>query len=130
MLHKNYTFGTTINCMDGRTRLPVTTWMKENYQLDFVDMITEPGLDKILYKNSNIALLKSIRVRLEISIKKHQSRIVSIVGYYDCAGNPNPKQIHKKHIIKLLAVIRNWFPEVKVIGLWVSEKCDVEIVGQ
>jgi len=46
MLHKR--FATAINCMDGRTQEPVITWIKKNYHVDFVDMITEPGPVKYL----------------------------------------------------------------------------------
>jgi hypothetical protein len=34
--------------MDGRVQLPVIEWMKRNYALDYIDMITEPGSDKIM----------------------------------------------------------------------------------
>ena len=41
-------FGTAINCMDGRVQLPVTDWMKRQLHLDYIDMITEPGPDKVV----------------------------------------------------------------------------------
>ncbi len=40
-------FGTVINCIDSRTQLPVSNWIKENYSVDYVDTITEPGPDKV-----------------------------------------------------------------------------------
>lgn len=40
-------FGTAINCMDGRIQIPIINWLKEKYNLDFIDTITEPGVDKI-----------------------------------------------------------------------------------
>lgn len=41
-------FGTVLNCIDGRVQIPVINWMKENFDLDYVDLITEPGMDKVL----------------------------------------------------------------------------------
>lgn len=41
-------FGTALNCIDGRTQIPIINWMKENFGLDYVDLITEPGMDKVL----------------------------------------------------------------------------------
>ncbi len=41
-------FGTVLNCIDGRVQIPVTNWLKENFDVDYVDLITEPGIDKVL----------------------------------------------------------------------------------
>ena len=46
-------FACAINCMDGRVQDAVKNYMKENYGVDYVDMITEPGPNKILADNSN-----------------------------------------------------------------------------
>ena len=36
-------FCTVINCMDGRVQLPVIRHMKERFNAEYVDSITEPG---------------------------------------------------------------------------------------
>ena len=41
------TFATAINCIDGRTHLPVIDYMRGQFGVDFVDMVTEPGPNKI-----------------------------------------------------------------------------------
>ncbi len=61
-------FGTAINCMDGRVQLPVINWMKSRYGLDFIDMVTEPGPDKMLSQGSP-AQVESIKSRVLISNK-------------------------------------------------------------
>lgn len=35
-------FAAAINCMDGRTQVPVIEFLKNKYGVDYVDMITEP----------------------------------------------------------------------------------------
>jgi len=30
-------FGTSMNCIDGRTQNPVSQWIKENYSVDYVE---------------------------------------------------------------------------------------------
>ena len=37
-------FATSISCIDGRIQLPLAKWIKENYSVDYVDAITEPGV--------------------------------------------------------------------------------------
>ena len=39
-------FATSVSCMDGRIQIPLNKWIKENYSADYVDTITEPGVDK------------------------------------------------------------------------------------
>jgi len=44
----NQKFATAINCMDGRVQTPVIKWLKNEYKVNYIDMITEPGPNKIL----------------------------------------------------------------------------------
>ena len=83
-------FATAINCMDGRTQLPVNEWMKEKFGVDFVDTITEPGPNGVL-TNNKVPLVSSIKDRVLISVNGHGSKTIALVGHHDCAGNPGPK---------------------------------------
>ena len=114
-------FVTAINCMDGRVQLPVIDWMKKEYTADFVDMITEPGPNKILAEKNPRSCVDSIKKRVEISVLKHTSKIIAITGHYDCAGNPVEKETQLHQIKNAVETIRSWSFEVLVIGLWVDE---------
>jgi hypothetical protein len=118
-------FVTAINCMDGRTQIPVIEWLKGKYSAEFVDMITEPGPIKILSENKDKALINSIKKRVEISVRKHNSKLVAIVGHYDCAGNPVDMNIQIEQIAKSIEVVESWKFDVQIIGLWVNEKWEV-----
>ncbi len=121
-------FGTAINCMDGRTQFPVSNWMKEQYDLDYIDTITEPGPDKILASGQGW-LVESIKSRLMISVKAHGSKTVAIIAHFDCAGNPVDKEQHLSDVIKSIQTIRSWnLPLEKIIGLWVNEEWGVEVI--
>ena len=117
----NGKFATAINCMDGRTQLPVFEYLKDNFAVDFVDMITEPGPNKILADDKDKTLVNSIRRRVEISVNKHQSKIIAVVGHYDCAGNPADKDEQEKQISIAINRIKQWNLGVELIGLWVDQ---------
>jgi len=122
-------FGTAINCMDGRVQLPVITWMKEQYDLDFVDMITEPGPDKILAEEGKETA--SIKSRVDISVNAHGSDIILIAGHYDCAGNPVSEKEHKAQLNKAIQVIHSWdLPVGKTIAVWLDKDWQLEIVEE
>jgi hypothetical protein len=106
--------------MDGRVQLPVINWVKETYSLDYVDMITEPGPDKVVVAG-NSTQLDSIRSRVSISVNAHGSDTIVIVSHHDCAGNPVSKEEHWSEIQKAIAVIDSWnFPVLRIIGVWVG----------
>ena len=122
------TFATAINCMDGRVQIPVIEYIKQNYRVDYVDMITEPGANKILADNDDKAALTSIKKRVLISLDRHKSRLIFIVGHHDCAANPADKETQLTQIISAVNTVKFWILDAKVRGLWVDEKwiaCDV-----
>ena len=121
-------FAVAINCIDGRVQLPVIEWLKENYGVDFVDIVTEPAPDLILSTNEDDLKIESIRSRVELSIKKHDTRIVAVVGHHDCAGNPVDENKHIKHISEAVKTVESWGYNVKVIGLWVDEDWTLKVV--
>ena len=119
-------FGTAINCIDGRVQLTLCQWMKENYDLDYVDVITEPGIDRILSKGS-AAERAAIEKKARISVKAHGSEVIVVAGYYDCAGNPVSREEHCKQVKKAMQVIRSWKLPVEVVGVWIGEDWSVVV---
>ena len=115
------TFATAINCMDGRVQLPTHEWLMNTLGVDCVDTITEPGPIKILAENKDPAGIESIKRRVDISVTKHGSRCIAVLGHYDCAGNPVDKPTQIEQIRKSLQTIASWGFPVKIIGLWIDE---------
>ena len=84
-------FCTVVNCMDGRVQEPVIAWLKEYFGVAFVDSVTEPGPNGILAAGEGAAVIASIEARVRISVEKHGSVGIAVVGHHDCAGNPGPE---------------------------------------
>ena len=121
-------FATAINCMDGRTQAPVAEWMKNKFKVEYVDMVTEPGPIKILAEFRDIPLIANLKKRVEISIIYHLSKVVAVVGHFDCAGNPVGKDTQVKQIAEAVKRIKSWGFPVAVVGLWVDEDWKVSKV--
>jgi len=122
-------FGTAINCIDGRTQNPVSQWIKENYSVDYVDTVTEPGSDKVLLE-VDFDKIEHIKSKLLISIKAHNSSLIVIAGHHDCAANPVSKEEHLAQIKKSINIIKSWNFPVKVIGVWVNDQWKVEQIQE
>ena len=54
--------------MDGRTQIPVIEYIKNKFGVDYVDMVTEPGPNKILAENKDELIMASIKKRVKISM--------------------------------------------------------------
>jgi len=116
-------FATSVSCMDGRIQIPLNKWIKENYSADYVDTITEPGVDK------NITdVIESIKTKVGISINAHKSKLVVVSGHYDCAANPVSDEEHIAQIKNAVDVISSWGLNTKVIGVWVDGSWNVNVL--
>ncbi|HJT85628.1 MAG TPA: carbonic anhydrase [Nitrososphaeraceae archaeon] len=118
-------FATSVSCMDGRIQIPLINWIKENFSVDYVDTITEPGIDKQVADNTD---LESIKTKVGISINKHESELIVVSGHYDCAGNPVSNEEHITQIKKGIEVISSWNLGAKVIGVWVDDTWKINTV--
>ena len=121
------TFATALNCMDGRTQEPVIDLIKRDANVTFVDMITYPGMDGFL-ANANEDDLKKIFRMIDISVEKHGSQHIYIVGHFDCAGNPVSEERHKEDIRKAVQRIRENYSDLTVKGIWVGNTWTAEIL--
>jgi hypothetical protein len=106
--------------MDGRVQDAVKDYMKKNYGVDYVDMVTEPGPNKILADNSDKAIIENIKKRVEISVEHHGSKVVAIVGHFGCAGNPTEKEVQITHLKKAEETAKSFGFPVEIILLWVD----------
>ena len=120
---------TVINCMDGRTQLPVIEWVKREYGVAYVDTITEPGPVRILAEARDLQSLESVRRRLDISVTKHGSSRVAIVAHTDCAGNPVDKDKQLSQLRAAAATVLSWDSGIQVDMLWLGEDWRAERVG-
>jgi len=125
----NFKFGTAINCIDGRTQEPVIDFMKQKYGIDGVDMVTFPGVDGVLSSIGNFNTIALIRNAVSISVERHGSRIIAVVGHFDCAGNPGNREHHYAHIRKAVQQVSSWNFDAKIVGFYVNDKWQIEEVN-
>ncbi len=84
------TFSTAFNCMDGRTQVPAADFLRDKTGADYIDTITEPGIEGYIVAgvDGQRNNLVQIRKKLLISTQLHDSSGIGIFGHEECAGNP------------------------------------------
>lgn len=120
-----FRFGTAINCIDARTQEVVIDYMKLNYHVDGVDMVTLPGVDGIL-SGAHHAEMDLVKRAVTISVEKHGSSVIAVVGHHDCAGNPGDREHHRVHLRDAVIKVASWDFPVQVLGLYVNDKWRIE----
>jgi carbonic anhydrase len=120
-------FATAITCIDGRVQRPVTDWVRWHTNVHHVDLITEPGPDKVLSSGSQ-DLIDNVMRRVLFSVRNHFSPVVALSGHHDCAANDTSREEHIEQILEGVNVILSYKMNVRVLGLWVSEWDSVELL--
>jgi carbonic anhydrase len=126
MMTDQKAFATAISCIDGRVLVQVTEYLKRKLGVAFVDVITDAGPDGILAQMTDYETIKAIKKRVNISVQRHGSRHIAVIGHHECSGNPVDAGTHHSHIRSAVQSIRIWYPDVDVFGLWINESWGVE----
>lgn len=120
-------FATAITCIDGRVQRPVVDWVKWNLNVHYVDLITEPGSDKVLSSGPE-SLIEDVIRRVLFSVRHHFSPVVALTGHHDCAANVASREEHVEQIRAGAGVLLAYNMNVRVLGLWVNEWESVDLV--
>ena len=113
---------TAINCIDGRVQLPVISYLRARFEVEYVDVVTEAGPAAALCEPTDSATVQSISERVALSIEHHRSQGLAVVAHHDCAGNPAAADRQQEQLRAALPLLRERFPEVPVVALWVDEQ--------
>lgn len=127
-------YGTGIGCMDGNVQGALRKWTKRNRGVKWVDLITQPGINKVLAENTNTPIIENISDLLRLSIFKHRSRTVVIAAHHSCLGNPVDKETQLLDLEKAEKRIRGMidsfplyeiginFKDITIDCLWINEQ--------
>lgn len=114
-------FACALDCMDGRTTDAVSNYLRKNYGVRWVDGVgIEPGINKILAENSDIAVIERIKFKMGISVHKHGAIIAAIVAHPECAGNPATEAEQIEQLKDAKAVVESFGFDIDIVLLWVE----------
>ena len=121
-------FATSLSCIDGRVQGPLSEWIRGMSGAEYVDTVTEPGMDKAL--SGGGAAAEALRKKAIISVRAHGSRMIVVSGHADCAGNPVTDDEHARQIAECVRVAESWKTGAEVLGVFVdAERKIVPVSG-
>lgn len=122
-------FYTLVNCMDGRVQRPALDYLTRRFHVVNIDNITDPGPNGILRHRDDSDAVDSILKRIDVSVRKHGSTGIAVVGHFDCTGNPGDKAHQNEDTSEAVRFLRERYPQLPVIGLWIDETWTVEEIS-
>lgn len=114
-------FCAVINCLDGRTQLPVIQFLMNRFNVKYVDMLTDAGPLGILTNDPESDRAKFFIERVNTVIRVHDIKELAVTGHWDCRGNPVPRERQLEQQREVILRYREIFPQLTIIGLWVDE---------
>jgi hypothetical protein len=104
----------------------VINYLKEKFKIEYIDSITEVGPNLVLAEKKDADLIDYLLKKIQISLKKHNSMGIAVVGHHECVGNPAGREEQIIHIQKSIEFLKQRYEDVKILGLWVDENWQVQ----
>lgn len=120
-------FATAITCMDGRIQQAVVDVTRTWFGVDYVDMVTVPGPDRVL--TQDFAGRLRLATDVAVSTRAHGSHQLVVASHADCAGNPVPDAEHEQLVAEGVAWLADQFPGVTIVGIHLDGKGRVRRVA-
>jgi hypothetical protein len=121
-------FATAVTCIDGRVHEPLAAWVRDRFRVDFVDLVTEPGADRVC-AHAGEDRVAAVLERVAVSANAHASRTLVVAGHADCAANPVDDAQHRDDIRRAVLRLRGKADWVDVVGAWIDEQGVLEVDG-
>ena len=115
-------FATAITCIDGRVQVPVIDYMKAQYSVDYVDLVTESGPVGVIVEHRDLPAIDAIKRRVDVSKMRHGSKILALVAHHDCAANQITREAQIEQLRTAISQHMNWWGFWETLtALWVDE---------
>lgn len=117
-------FATLLTCIDGRIQRPLEAWVKERFGVDYVDVLTEPGVDGRI-PTMDAQGMASLTANVQLSRRAHGSAVLVVAAHSDCAGNPVSDDEHYRQLRAGLTRLGQVLPDVHLVAVHAG-RCGVD----
>ncbi len=107
-------FAVAVTCIDGRIQAAVADAVRRTSDVEYVDMVTVPGVDGALREPGPAR--EHVRSAVGVSVEAHDSAVVVVAGHTDCAGHPVDDEEHAADVGAAAEWLRGEFPHLTVLG--------------
>ncbi len=118
---------TAVVCMDGRIQDAAADFIRDHFDVDFVDTVTDAGPVGSL-SGGNEAISASLLRCVGISVQVNRSVGIAVAGHEGCAGHRVEEEQHRRDTVAAAAAVAAAFPDLEVVPLFVYLSGDVAVL--
>ena len=123
---RRFRFALAITCLDGRVQRPVVEYLRRKYNVDYVDLITEPGPERALTEPTRARTQAAIHRNARFSRDGHDAEIIAVTAHDECLGNDAESEVRLAQLRAAQQVVIGWNLGADVVALWVHGNGQVE----
>jgi hypothetical protein len=113
--------------MDGRIQESVASFLRDYYNAQWVDTVTEAGpVGKL--SEGNPQTMRAVCERVSISVEMHASAGIGVVAHEGCAAVPLSREEQIPMALNTAERLRKKFHEMEVIALYAKLNGEVELL--
>lgn len=111
-------FATAVTCVDGRIHQSVVDWTRQRFGVDYVDMVTAPGPDRVLAQD----FVGRLRLAADVAVSRraHGSHQLVVASHADCAGSPLSDDEHEQMVQEGISWLATQLPGMTIEGIHVG----------
>ena len=111
-------FAALIDCTSKAMGWEFFPYLREKLKVDYVDLIVPPKPNEVVLLFENKSIIETLKIKLLLSIQKHETALLVLVGDPSCKGKELPLEQFKKHVLQAAKLIKAWRLPVTILGLW------------
>ncbi len=116
-----------IGCIDGRAAIPTLQFLQNYLQVDHVDFIASVDPVQAFWQNKT-AEIEAIKRQIAASLNMGRVKIIAVVAHYSDDKATATWDEHFTMISDCVREIAHWSREARVLGLWINERWQAEII--
>lgn len=105
----------------------VVEWLNTCLGIDQFDHLTEPDVQRAV-KNQCDESIANLRTQLAHSIHENDSDIIAVVGHHSENDADAHRPFDSMH--KTMSSVATWQTQARVVGLWVNESGQIDMLMQ
>ena len=109
-----------VTCVAGEVHPPVRAYLRERYEADSVDLVTEPGAVHTLARRLVPQRVNFILDRIDFCLEHHPVVALAVVAHHGCPGNPVPDDRQVSMLAQAVRLLRREYMNMDILGLWVD----------
>jgi hydrogenase maturation factor len=113
--------GTVVCCIDGRIQIPVVEFLRNLWNVEWVDVVTEIAPERLLSDGNEEESVRRIHENITASLVQQLEARLAVASHSGCDCNNVPDEEKREMVRASVRILREAHQDASIIGVWVDE---------